>query len=589
MASTSRELSLEEIDDILFGPDSEFGSDIDDPTPNDDDDDDNTTDEDDMDEDVPATCSSTSNSLYWNKIDNSNNPIQLGNVFDYTASHKVIDFENLNPYECFTRFFPEKIYEHVAKETNKYFKSMIATKHPLPRRSRYHQWSDVTSDDIKAVVAIEIAMGILHKPTIESYFSESSFLFDTPGFREVFSRDKYQLIRSAIHFSDNDKKDGNDRLSKIRPILDMVKDLYGKYYVSNKEISIDENMIKFKGRLFFKQYLPSEASTEWGIKVWSMTDAHTGYLLKFNVYRPTGKDSAHQPSEGLGTHVVLSLLEGYENKGHIIYMDSFYNSVDLYDKLLEKKTLACGTVRINRKGLPSEIKQITVKKGALPVTWVRSDGKMLACSWQDTTRFNLLSSFGTVGTYKVKIHSKEGDREIDKPCVHVEYNKYMEGVDKFDQLCSTYPYKRKSQKWYQPIWHFIVEAALVNSNICYNIQNPTAKLDKKKLREKIINTLLEGYKGSKTQRRGRYSNPMESRLTERHFPAQYVDKNHKPQCIVCSILPKNCLKKGKGECKRKQTTYFCDQCVEKPPLCIIPCFETYHTFKVYKKRCQCGK
>jgi hypothetical protein len=38
-------------------------------------------------------------------------------------------------------------------------------------------------------------------------------------------------------------------------------------YNPNKEQSIDEGMIAFKGRLSFKQYLPAKP-TKFGIKVW---------------------------------------------------------------------------------------------------------------------------------------------------------------------------------------------------------------------------------------------------------------------------------------------------------------------------------
>ena len=65
------------------------------------------------------------------------------------------------------------------------------------------------------------------------------------------------MIRAALHFTDTEQRN-DDRLYKIRPILDIVKDLYTSVYKSDKEICIDETMIRFKGRLFFKQYLPSK-------------------------------------------------------------------------------------------------------------------------------------------------------------------------------------------------------------------------------------------------------------------------------------------------------------------------------------------
>ena len=53
-------------------------------------------------------------------------------------------------------------------------------------------------------------------------------------------------------------------------------------------------MVKFNGRLFFKQYMKSKP-TPWGIKVWCRADPTTGYLLDFSIY--TGK--AQQPIKGV--------------------------------------------------------------------------------------------------------------------------------------------------------------------------------------------------------------------------------------------------------------------------------------------------
>ena len=86
--------------------------------------------------------------------------------------------------------------------------------------------------------------------------------------------------------------------------------------------------------------------------------------------------------------------------------------------------------------------------------------------------------------------------------------------------------------------------------------------------------MLEGYAKRIEDRRGRrYSTAhLSSRLVERHFPSQFDNKAHKPNCTVCSIMPNKCSKKDKSHCKRKQTTFFSDDCSGKPPLCIIPCF-----------------
>ena len=179
---------------------------------------------------------------------------------------------------------------------------MIAKMQPLKPRSRYHAWKDTDAQEIKTYIAVEIGMGLLHHSNIPKYFSKGFFLTQTPGFGTVFSRNRYEQISACLHFVDNEDKDSQDRIYKIRPIIDMVKDLYPSIYVSNRELSVDETMLKFKGRLFWKQYMPKKPSAKWGIKVWSLCDAKTSYLLKCNVY--TGKMRDLDKSVGVGATVV---------------------------------------------------------------------------------------------------------------------------------------------------------------------------------------------------------------------------------------------------------------------------------------------
>lgn len=76
-------------------------------------------------------------------------------------------------------------------------------------------------------VAVEIGMGSVHRPTLESYFQDIYWLTQTPGFNAVFKTDEYQLIRFFLHFSNNDDESSKtDQLSKIKPIIDLVRDTY---------------------------------------------------------------------------------------------------------------------------------------------------------------------------------------------------------------------------------------------------------------------------------------------------------------------------------------------------------------------------
>lgn len=130
-------------------------------------------------------------------------------------------------------------------------------------------------------------------------------------------------------------------------------------------------------------------------------------------------------------------------------------------------------------------------------------------------------------------------------------------------------------KWYHTIWHFIIEAALVNGCISYNLQPNVKRLTHKQYRENVIKGLLVDWGGPNIPVRcGRKSGDTlpEARLSGKiHFIEQFEDKSQKPNCAVCSVLPSACTKKGKGSCKRKQTTYYCKSCPDQPPLISTVC------------------
>ncbi len=93
-------------------------------------------------------------------------------------------------------------------------------------------------------------------------------------------------------------------------MLEMIGKRFESLYKLNREVAIDEAMIKFKGRSSMKQYLPLKPIKR-GLKVWVLADSHNDYVSRVQVY--TGKDGK-KPEKGLGANVVQSLCEGLRRK-----------------------------------------------------------------------------------------------------------------------------------------------------------------------------------------------------------------------------------------------------------------------------------
>ena len=158
-----------------------------------------------------------------------------------------------------------------------------------------------------------------------------------------------------------------DRLWKIRPVISAVVAACRTLYRSNREISIDEAMIAFKGRSLMKQYLPKKPIKR-GFKVWVRADSHNGYISQFECYTGKKGDTAEA---GLGGNVVIRLTRDLVGKNYHLYMDNFFSSVSLYKSLLLDKIYSTGTLRSNRRYFPPELKPLVKKGMARKGDWAR--------------------------------------------------------------------------------------------------------------------------------------------------------------------------------------------------------------------------
>ena len=57
-----------------------------------------------------------------------------------------------------------------------------------------------------------------------------------------------------------------DKLQKVRPLINLLQTSFKAEYDLKREVTIDEAMIPFTGRLSYKQYM-KDKPTKWGIKV----------------------------------------------------------------------------------------------------------------------------------------------------------------------------------------------------------------------------------------------------------------------------------------------------------------------------------
>ena len=355
---------------------------------------------------------------------------------------KLYDDDNdvTDPLCILKEFITPEVIEMIVRSTNDYAQGVI--NHPpiqehilKTKRSVFQLWMPVNSDEIWIYFCITFLMGIIQKPNYASYWSTEPIM-NTPIFSRLMRRDRFQQIRSMIHFS-QPFVENDDALKKIRELFDHVNRVFGKKFSPDQELCIDEYLSLWKGRLSFRVYIPNKRE-RYGIKMYMLCESRTGYLLGIIIY--TGATSEypepsntflHKPFAEFGnpSKVVMSLRDKYLGQGYSLTVDNLYTSPELAKFLYENRTDIYGTLR-RKKGLPEDFWNWKPTKGEPPQ--VMFCGHLLVLRWNDVSKEKsnkLVSMLSTKHTGKlvfVKNHFRTKE-PIYKPDVIVDYNRTMGG------------------------------------------------------------------------------------------------------------------------------------------------------------------
>ena len=233
-------------------------------------------------------------------------------------------------------------------------------------------------------------------------------------------------------------------------------------YEVDGNVSVDESMIKFKGRLAFRQYLPMKP-TKWGVKVWVMSESSTGYVTNFQIY--AGREGSTE--KGLAHRVVMDLARPYYGSHLSVYMDNFYTGVPLLEEMKSHGLYACGTVRANRAGLPKN--ERLTKKASMGKHEFRvaQKGDLTFCIWQDTKTVMVLSNHHNPTETGTVNRRRDGANQVQVvvPASLADYEKYMKGVDLLDQMVGYYGFQHRSKKWWRRVFFFFLAVSCYNAYI----------------------------------------------------------------------------------------------------------------------------
>ncbi|KAM3876247.1 piggyBac transposable element-derived protein 4-like [Diretmus argenteus] len=369
------------------------------------------------------------------------------------------------PVNFLELFLCEELLLLIVEQTNTYAEQCIAVLHQLHLPiSRVNAWVPLTVVELKRFLGLLFLTGLIKKPSIAEYWSVDVAL-ETPYFRKTMPRNRFQLIWRFIHFSDNREVDGSDPLHKVRLVLDLLLSKFREMYWPSHNISLDEGMLLWRGRLRFKVYNPAKP-VKYGIKSYILCDSENGYCYSMKPY--CGTSSTLQDT-------VRFLVDGLEGFGHRLWMDNFYNSESMCRLLLSLHIDSGGTLRVNR-GEPPSIRQVSMSDLAVGERRALHNDAVMVLAWRDKRIVRMISTFHTDEMRTVEVRQKGQSERVPqrKPACVVDYNQYMNGVDRLDQKISYYPFIRKMAKWSSKFVAYLMEIAMSNAFIIYRECNPTA-------------------------------------------------------------------------------------------------------------------
>ncbi|KAJ8895385.1 hypothetical protein PR048_000717 [Dryococelus australis] len=149
---------------------------------------------------------------------------------------KYRDFLNVELFELFL----DDVIEYFVQESNKYalFKNC---EHP-----------SITKNEIRCFIGILILSGYKSVPNNywENYKDIRNELVCNAMRRNIFE----QILR-FLHCADNTIIDNEDKIRKIRPLVEKFLKKYLEHFIPQQNLLYDELMVKYFGKHSFKQFI----------------------------------------------------------------------------------------------------------------------------------------------------------------------------------------------------------------------------------------------------------------------------------------------------------------------------------------------
>ncbi|XP_056880212.1 piggyBac transposable element-derived protein 4-like [Takifugu flavidus] len=395
------------------------------------------------------------NGSYWNE-----NPPTHGR----TKSHNILrscpgptpGSVAVSPKDAPDKFISDNIIEEVLKCTNLEGRRAAAVKGK--------DWKSIDKEEFLAFIGLTLLAG-----GDKSWDVALRELFldplQNPIYKATMGVGRYENIRRFLRFDDRRTRAlrlETDHMAAFRYVWECFLDKCRRRFIPSDCVTIDEQLVPFRGRCRFLQYMPSKPA-KYGLKIFWMCDARVPYTIDGTVY--TGRQPGEEIKKKLGETVVQQLCSGIRGTGRNITMDNFFTSVPLAEKLLEKDLTIVGTRRQNKADIPPVMKPSKLRE-------------IYSSEFGFRGNMTMVSYVPKKGKSVVLLSTMHDDKAVDesnhkkKPDVILFYNQTKGGVDIMDQMVSAYTCKRRTRRWPMVLWSNMLDVATLNALASFTSQHP---------------------------------------------------------------------------------------------------------------------
>ena len=179
-----------------------------------------------------------------------------------------------SPAETFDLFISRDMIKLIVKYTNEEGKMQ-----------RGDAWKETDDVEIRGLIGILVFLGA-QKQSKVNLTTIWEPLIGQDFVRATMSKNRCFQLLNTLRFDNKDtrrRRQETDKLAPISEVLDLHLANLQKYYVPGASLTVDEQLIPFRGRCSFIQYIPSKPA-KYGLKLFWICDSETYYPLKCIIY-----------------------------------------------------------------------------------------------------------------------------------------------------------------------------------------------------------------------------------------------------------------------------------------------------------------